>query len=91
MNLWREPLDTADFKPPTGKVVVIKERCKGCDLCVHYCPYDFLKLSKAFNAKGYHYPEPVEAAACIDCQFCESICPEFAIFTVGTRATRRAV
>jgi 2-oxoglutarate ferredoxin oxidoreductase subunit delta len=36
------------------------------------------------NAKGYHYPEiqPGKEEACIHCEFCSMVCPEFAIYTL---------
>jgi 2-oxoglutarate ferredoxin oxidoreductase subunit delta len=35
------------------------------------------------NAKGYHYPVVAEGKeqACVDCDFCKLVCPEFAIYT----------
>lgn len=62
-----------------GLVHVQLERCKGCELCIDYCPTRVLALSSQFNAKGYHYPIVV-SDRCIVCQACYTICPEFAIF-----------
>lgn len=81
-KLWREPLDLEEKSPPTGKIHVIEERCKGCALCVEFCPCGVLEMSEAFNRKGYHPPLVVEPAACVACQFCEEVCPEFAIYCV---------
>jgi len=36
------------------KIVIAQEKCKGCGLCVAYCPQKCLKLSKKFNSHGYH-------------------------------------
>lgn len=63
-----------------GVVHVKVERCKGCELCIDYCPTEVLALSSNFNAKGYHYPIAVEEDDCIDCHACSTICPDFAIF-----------
>lgn len=65
-----------------GVVHILEERCKGCELCIDYCPMDVLELSTAFNAMGYHYPV-VKSDDCIDCQACRDICPEFAIFSTA--------
>ena len=66
-------------KPVRGVVHVRVERCKGCALCVEYCPTRVLDLSAEFNPKGYHYPIVINEN-CISCQACYTICPEFAIF-----------
>lgn len=65
--------------PVRGTVHIRVERCKGCELCIEYCPPRVLALSPDFNAKGYHYPV-VGSDDCICCQACSTICPEFAIF-----------
>ena len=36
-----------------GTIVVDKERCKGCGVCVASCPCDVLALSVEVNNKGY--------------------------------------
>ncbi len=81
MKLWRTPLDAEKVRTPKGVVSIIVERCKGCSFCVEYCPKDVLRISTRFNKKGYHYPEVVEEGLCVDCNLCEDICPEFAIYS----------
>ena len=68
-----------------GDVHIESERCKGCELCVEYCPTKVLNLSTEYNAKGYHFPI-FEGGNCICCQACYTICPEFAIFATPTRS-----
>jgi 2-oxoglutarate ferredoxin oxidoreductase subunit delta len=86
MNFWRKPLDSGRLKVPHGRLVIITERCKGCGFCVEYCPKDVLEISAKYNKKGYHYPEPVNENACVDCDLCENICPEFAVYSVPIEA-----
>jgi 2-oxoglutarate ferredoxin oxidoreductase subunit delta len=80
----REPLDIDGVITPHGQVYIIPVRCKGCRLCIEFCPKDVLQESVKSNEKGYHYPEIVdrEHDQCVNCEFCTLICPEFAIFTL---------
>ena len=38
-----------------GTIIVDKERCKGCGICVINCPTKTLSLSREVNGKGYNY------------------------------------
>jgi 2-oxoglutarate ferredoxin oxidoreductase subunit delta len=69
-----------DLKEKKGKIHIDKDRCKGCQFCVEYCPKDVLEMSEEFNRKGYHPPYVKNEDDCLYCQLCETICPEFAIF-----------
>ena len=80
MSYWRVPLDIQEIEIPHGDLHIIVERCKGCGFCVEYCPKDVLEMSADFNRKGYHYPNILKQNACVNCNLCEMICPEFAIF-----------
>ena len=82
MKYWRTPLDLEKIKIPKGTVHILSDRCKGCGFCIEYCPKDVLVFSKAFNRKGYHYPELVQTGHCVNCDLCEMICPDFAIFSL---------
>ena len=86
VRYWRIPLDDDRIARPRGEVVVIAERCKGCAFCIEYCPRDVLTLSTTFNRKGYHPPKVVKPGECVNCNLCEMICPEFAIFSFAVAA-----
>ena len=81
MHLWRTPLDSDKVRPPRAAVHFIPTRCKGCELCVTYCPTSALIMTEQLNAKGYHLPALAEPEACVGCGLCEHLCPEFAVFT----------
>ena len=82
MKYWRTPLDVSRLKIPHGELHILWERCKGCGFCVEFCPKGVLELSKEFNKKGYHPPIAKLEDECVNCDLCERICPEFAIFCV---------
>ena len=75
-------------KTPKGRVHIIPERCKECDLCIEFCPLNVLEKSKKTNVKGYHYPKLKEGdvKGCTNCGFCLLVCPEFAIYSSETKA-----
>jgi 2-oxoglutarate ferredoxin oxidoreductase subunit delta len=80
----RVPIDSDEVHIPRGQVYLIPERCKGCNICVELCPKEVLLVSTQINTKGYHYPEIALGMeeACVQCDFCTVVCPEFAIYTV---------
>ncbi len=79
-TFWRKPLDSDEITIPRGAISIITQRCKGCEICVTYCPRAVLRLASSSNAKGYHYPQVERADACVACGLCQIMCPEFAIF-----------
>jgi 2-oxoglutarate ferredoxin oxidoreductase subunit delta len=59
---------------PRGEVHVFDNWCKGCGLCIAFCPSDVLVLGSGNRPKAI-YPEK-----CTACRWCELHCPDFAIF-----------
>ncbi len=58
-----------------GTVVIAKDRCKGCELCIPACPPRVLRMSSGQNAIGFSYPELLPG--CTGCQACLLVCPDF--------------
>lgn len=54
-------------------VKVYQDWCKGCGICVAFCPAKVLKINNKNKA------EVVQEDECINCGFCEVHCPDFAI------------
>lgn len=82
MEFWRVPLDADEIFTSKGIVYIIKDRCKGCGYCIKFCPIQILEFSAKFNKKGYHPPVVTNGGHCVNCHYCEIICPEFAIYSI---------
>ncbi len=63
-----------------GKVTFDYELCKGCKLCVAYCPVKILEMdSSKINKKGYNTVKVIDPDKCIGCAFCAIMCPDSVI------------
>jgi len=71
-----------------AKITIDKNRCKGCFLCVKFCPNRLISVSAALNARGVNFAkfsQPAENATggssrgCIGCAMCAVICPDCCI------------
>ncbi len=58
------------------KAKVNAERCKGCRLCMVFCPKGAISVDNYSNKKGYE-PVKVDEDKCIGCGICYKICPDF--------------
>ncbi len=68
-----------------GAVLVDKETCKGCELCIEACPEDVLVLNREVNSRGYHYSFMDNPEACIGCANCGVVCPDTCITVYRVR------
>lgn len=64
------------------KVLIDQGRCKGCMLCVKYCPKKILLATNMVNQDGYKVVACIDEDACIGCLSCANMCPSacFEIF-----------
>ena len=60
-------------KKKKKKVKINREWCKGCGICVAFCPKEVLEMDADDKALWAH-PEN-----CISCGLCELRCPDIAI------------
>lgn len=61
------------------RVIIDFEKCKSCDLCIHFCKKGSLGKSKKVNALGHCPVEEVNLGVCDGCGTCYLICPDYAI------------
>lgn len=54
-------------------IVINREWCKGCGICVHFCPKKVLELDGADKVVAARPDD------CICCRMCELRCPDLAI------------
>jgi 2-oxoglutarate ferredoxin oxidoreductase subunit delta len=64
----------------TIRIYIDANVCKGCGLCVYFCPREVLRLSTRRNQKGYTVAEVFDAGDCTGCRLCEISCPDVAIY-----------
>jgi 2-oxoglutarate ferredoxin oxidoreductase subunit delta len=67
-----------------GKIVIDRERCKGCHLCIDVCPSKRIEVDASLNKKGYppaRFKETVNEGekGCTGCAQCATVCPDVAI------------
>jgi 2-oxoglutarate ferredoxin oxidoreductase subunit delta len=63
----------ASKKKGQTRIHIYPDWCKGCGLCVAFCPADVLEMDHAGKATVAHEEE------CVNCGYCELHCPDFAI------------
>ena len=59
-----------------GSIVVDREKCKGCVICVGACPTEVIAMSNVVNAIGYSYAYMINPDACTGCSNCAIVCPD---------------
>ena len=60
-------------RAPKGKVIIFGTWCKGCGICVAFCPTGVLEL----NVDGHPFSASPEK--CTACHWCDTHCPDMAI------------
>lgn len=62
-----------------AEVLIDRDRCKGCELCVGACPQKVLAISRELNGRGSFFARVARPRHCIGCCMCAIACPEAAI------------
>lgn len=73
------------------RIKIDKELCKGCKLCVVFCPKGIIRICDKLNDKGIYAAEFVDKEGkCIGCAQCAVMCPEAAITGYKDEETKKA-
>jgi 2-oxoglutarate ferredoxin oxidoreductase subunit delta len=63
-----------------GEIIINEALCKGCELCIVFCPQSCIRLSEGkINSEGYLLPVLAEPEKCTACAICGQMCPDLAI------------
>jgi len=62
-----------------GNVVIDRELCKGCLLCVRSCPVKVLEEDTQPNSSGLYPSKAAKTDKCIACGNCFEVCPDVCI------------
>ena len=60
-------------KPKLKQHLINRDWCKGCGICVEFCPKNVLELDDSERVVGARLED------CICCRLCEMRCPDLAI------------
>lgn len=69
------------------KIQIYENICKGCGICIEFCPLKVLEQSREMNKRGYYPPKLRDAEKCTGCRICELMCPDFAIAAIENPKT----
>ena len=62
------------------KVLFNRDKCKGCELCVNFCPKKIISMDTgSVNSKGYRPAGISNMAECSGCASCAMMCPDCCI------------
>jgi 2-oxoglutarate ferredoxin oxidoreductase subunit delta len=62
-----------------GKIIINREFCKGCLLCIRACPVKILDVDTEINSSGSYPVKVVDMEKCIACGNCYEVCPDVSI------------
>ena len=62
-----------------GRIVLNRDRCKACGICIDNCPNNVLEFDDKVNAAGYYPAKFNENKNCTGCAVCARVCPDMAV------------
>ncbi len=61
------------------RIAIDVRHCKGCGLCVAFCPKGALSMSRSISERGVNAAEVVAGDKCVGCLNCAVMCPDAAV------------
>ncbi|MCK9571824.1 MAG: 4Fe-4S dicluster domain-containing protein [Candidatus Omnitrophica bacterium] len=62
-----------------AKIIIHQEKCKGCLLCVNFCPRKLIRKSAKLSKQGTNFVEFIAGGQCLGCSQCALVCPDCCI------------
>jgi len=62
-----------------GYIEIDQELCKGCQICIAFCPKGVIVPSNKLNASAYLPVALDDSGECTGCAICAVVCPEVVI------------
>ncbi len=62
-----------------GYIEIDQVLCKGCQICMAFCPKNAIIPAQKLNAAGYMPASFDESSECTGCAICALVCPEVCI------------
>lgn len=62
-----------------GTIEINRELCKGCEICMSFCPKGLISRSDKLNAAGYFPATFNKDGECTGCAICALVCADVAI------------
>lgn len=73
----------ASRKSSDADLLINRDWCKGCGICIAFCPKEALFMDEEDKAEK-------DLEKCTSCGICETLCPDFAIAVVKRRPSTNA-
>lgn len=61
------------------RIKINSDKCKGCLLCIKFCPKGLIVPGESLNRKGARPVKFSEGTGCLGCRMCAVICPDCSI------------
>ena len=66
-------------KQKKGYIEINQELCKGCEICISFCPKEVIAPAEKLNSSGYLPAAFTDSGECTGCAICALVCPDVVI------------